>query len=114
MAVELSEMLSEPLPSAGSIVPPPGAENLLSTQVERPPFTIGSGVPKLQPVFVQSHDGPGVETALRVHGPPVQSADHRFVAPSGVGPSGTVDEPPPRLRPPHVRFLITVVPLVSL
>ncbi len=112
-AVESSAMLSEPLPSAGSMDPPDGAEKRFSTQVESPPFGIGRGVPKLQPGPVQSNAGPGVEVAPSVQVPPLQSAAQRLVAPSGVGPSGTLDAPPPRLSPPHVRSLMTVVPLVS-
>jgi hypothetical protein len=102
-------------PFVVSIEPPLGAANLLSTQVERPPFTIGSGVPKLQPVAVQSYVEPGAPSALKEHDvPALQSATQRFVEPSGVGPSGTVELAPPRLKPPHVRFLITVVPATSL
>ena len=114
-AVESSATLKSDSPVVVSIVPLLGAENLLSTHVERPPFTIGSDVPKLQPVAVQSYAGPGAPIALRLHDvPPLQSATQRFVDPSGVGPSGTVELPPPRLKPPHVRFFRTVVPPTSL
>src|SRR5687767_8390299 len=51
-AVELSDTWRVAAPVVRSIVPPAGAEKLFCTHVERPPFTIGSGVPKLQPVAV--------------------------------------------------------------
>src|SRR5262245_2181285 len=71
---------------------------------------IGSGVPKLHPVSVQS--GPAVLTGGVVEvGPlvqlePVQLSANRLVEPSGIGPSGTRSAPPPMLRPPQVRFLM--------
>lgn len=88
-------------PVARSSVPLAGAANVLRTQVERAPFTMGSGVPKLQPVDVQSQHSVGVVVAASVQTSPAQSARKRFDAPSGVGPSSTVPLPPPMLSPPH-------------
>jgi hypothetical protein len=76
-------------------------------------FGIGSGVPKLHPVSVQS--GSALSTAGVVEVGPIvqlevgQSTANRLVEPSGIGPSGTRPAPPPRLRPPQVRFLITAL-----
>jgi hypothetical protein len=73
---------------------------------------IGSGVPKLHPVVVQS--GPAVLTAgtllvgLMAQLEPVQLSANRLTEPAGVGPSLMTDPAPPMLSPPHVRFLITV------
>src|SRR5262245_32704149 len=71
---------------------------------------IGSGVPKLQPVLVQSGSGVftggTVDVGAIVQLEPVQLSANRLVEPSGIGPSGTRAAPPPRLRPPQVRFLM--------
>src|SRR5262245_18030004 len=72
----------------------------------------GSGVPKLQPVVVQS--GSALLTAGAVDvGPmlqlgPVQLSENRLCEPSGVGPSGMREAPAPMLSPPQVRLLMTV------
>src|SRR5688572_17094725 len=81
-------------------VPLAGAENELSTQVERPPFAIESGGPKLQPVSEQLLMLP-VWAAVRAEMlqlPAAQVAVKNVSAPAGVGLSGTV-APPPRLSP---------------
>src|SRR5215472_12852515 len=73
-------------------------------------FGTGSGVPKLQPTAVQS--GPATLTAGAVDvGPiaqagPQQLIENRLIDPSGVGPSGMMEPPPPMLRPPQVRLLM--------
>jgi hypothetical protein len=91
------------------MVPLAGAVQVFSTHVEVPPFGTGSGVPKLQPVFVQS--GPGVltggvaEVGPMVQFEPVHASEKRLIEPSGVGPSATKEPPPPMLSPPQVRFL---------
>jgi hypothetical protein len=96
-------------------VPLAGAFQVFSTQVVIPGivgFGIGSGVPKLQPVSVQS--GSAVLTAGAVDvGPmlqlePLQLSANRLCEPSGVGPSGMREAPAPMLSPPQVRFLMTV------
>jgi hypothetical protein len=112
--LELSDAFVELTPVDVSSVPLAGAANVLTTQVESWPFGIGSGGPKLQPVFVQSNVAPAVVVAPSVQVVPLQLAVKRLVAPSGVGPSGTVEAPPPMFRPPHVRLFSTVVPVVSL
>src|SRR4029450_6559105 len=40
---------------------------------------------------------------------PVQLSANRLIEPSGIGPSGTREAPPPMLRPPQVRFLMTAL-----
>src|SRR5262249_44781800 len=75
-------------------------------------FGIGSGVPKLQPVLVQSGSALLVAGAVDV-GPmlqlaPVQLSENRLCEPSGVGPSGMREAPAPMLSPPQVRLLMTV------
>jgi len=81
-------------------------------------FGIGSGVPKLHVVFVQS--GPPVLTGGAVEvGPSVQllvgqSAANRLVEPSGTAPSGMREAPPPMLRPPQLRFLMTALAAVRI
>src|SRR5688572_1537047 len=89
------------------IVPLAGAENELSTQVERPPFAIESGGPKLQPVSEQLLLLP-VWAAVRAvieQLPAAQVAVKNVSALAGVGPSGTVEPPPPMFRPPQVSEL---------
>src|SRR5262249_61470357 len=80
---------------------------------------IGSGVPKLHPVVVQSCavllSGGGVEVGpmlqtepeqLPSHAPPptAQVSANRLVEPSGVGSSGMREKLFPRFRPPQGRF----------
>src|SRR5262245_56571321 len=104
-------MLVAPLPVLS--VPLIGALHVLSTQA----LTVGmvglgsaSGVPKLQPVLLQS--GCAVLTAgtvlfaLTVQAGPTQLSADRMMEPSGTTPSGAVPPPPPMLRPPQVRFLM--------
>src|SRR5512144_77960 len=100
------------VPLLRSRVPVAGALQVFSTHVVMAGmlgFGIGSGVPKLQPVVVQS--GSAVLTAGAVlvgriaQLEPVQSSANRLVDPSGVGPSGTMEFPPPMFRPPQVRAL---------
>src|SRR5262249_10745986 len=113
IAFDDSVTLTSDSPVVRSSVPDAGCANVFWTQVERPPFTIGSAGPKPHPGAVQSCDGPATLVAPSVRAVAVQLAEKRLVAPSGVGPSGTVEFPPPRLSPPHVRFFSTVVPAVS-
>src|SRR5262245_21363415 len=97
------------------MVPLAGAVHVFITQVVWPPCGIGSGVPKLHPVSVQS--GPAVLTGgVTDVGPmlqlvPVQLSEKRLIEPSGVGPSATKEPPPPMLSPPQVRFFINPPPL---
>ena len=81
-------------------------------------FGIGSGVPKLHVVLVQS--GPAVLTGGAVEVGPIvqllvgQSTANRLVEPSGTAPSGMIEAPPPMLRPPQVRFLMTALVAVRI
>src|SRR5262245_13967713 len=118
-----SGMVSEVAPVPVLRVPlMPGATKVLSTHA----LTVGmvgfgscSGVPKLQPVLLQSGAGvapPGtggmVLFGLTVQAGPTQLRLDRMTAPSGTTPSGAVPPPPPMLRPPQVRFLMkTDVPV---
>src|SRR5215831_1763912 len=110
---EFSGTFVDDAPLARSSVPLAAALQVFSTQVVSvgsEGFGIGSGVPKLHPTSVQS--GPAVLTGGMVEvGPivqlePVQLSANWLVEPSGIGPSGTRSAPPPRLRPPQVRFLM--------
>ena len=67
MVREFSWKLSVAEPSLRSSVPLAGAENVFSTQTERPAFEIGSGVPKRQPVLEQSNPAPAVGNPPTVH-----------------------------------------------
>jgi hypothetical protein len=96
-----------------SSVPVTGDLNVFSTQLEFPPFGIGSGVPKRQPVVVQSKVAPGVGVAPTVHEGPLHESVKRFVAPSGVVLSGTVETPPPRESRPQRIVFKGVTPFVS-
>src|SRR4029453_5512939 len=100
-------------PVERSSVPLAGALQVFSTQVVRAgtaAFGISSGVPKLQPVLLQSGaagcGGGGVGNAPMVQVAPAQLSVNWLVAPSGVGPSWTIEPPPPTLRPPQGGFLI--------
>ena len=87
-------------------------ENVFVTHTERPALEIGSGVPKRQPMSVQSTPV-GVEPDVvtpRVHAEPAHESVKRFVAPDGVELSGTWEMPPPIERPPQRRFLSGTVP----
>src|SRR6185503_6272232 len=77
-------------------VPVTGSLNVLTTQVERPPFTTGNGVPNLHPVSLHSKPVPAVLVGPSVQAVPVQLIVKRLTPPSGVGPSGTVPSPLPR------------------
>jgi hypothetical protein len=104
---EESETLDDRSPVEVSSVPLAGAAKLLTTQVERPPFGIGSGGPKAQAVVVQSMPVGALALAPTVQLEPVQPLTmNRLVAPSGTGPSGTLDPPPPRSSAPQPRFFI--------
>ena len=94
-------------------MPLAGDANVFSTQVVREPFGIGSGVPKLQPVLLQSGSvllrAGAVLNALMLQAEPEQLRLKRLCEPSGVGPSGTSELPPPMSRPPQVRLFTTVL-----
>src|SRR5262249_47404570 len=108
---EASLTFGDDAPVLTSMVPLAGAVQVFITHELVPLFAIGSGVPKLQPTVVQS--GSAVLTAgTSVVGPivqvePAQLSENRLVEPSGVGPSATVEKPPPMFRPPQVRFFST-------
>jgi hypothetical protein len=105
-----SGTLSDNVPVPVFTLPPALLANELTTQVERPAFAIGSGGPKAQPEVVQSMPGPPPTLGDSEHALPEQPVTRkRFVAPSGIGPSGTVDPPPPRSSEPHARFLMTAL-----
>src|SRR5215468_1424166 len=109
------------------LIPPlAGAAQVFSAQVVSvgsEGFGIGSGVPKLQPVVVQSGSvllsagavevGPMLQSEPEQppsQAPPAaQLSANRLFEPSGVGPSATMEPPPPMLRPPQVRFLMRVL-----
>jgi hypothetical protein len=101
-------------PVERSSVPLAGALQVFSTQLVRAAtgFGISSGVPKLHPVVLQSGTaelgGGAVVNAPMVQSVPVQLSVTRLVAPSGVGASWKIEPPPPTLRPPQVRVLISV------
>jgi hypothetical protein len=103
------------------IVPVPGEAKVFSAQVVRLgllKFGTGSGVPKLHPVVVQSGNvvlsgggpatGPTLQTEpaqpLLQAPPAAQTSEKMLFEPSGVGPSATVEPPPPMFRPPQLRF----------
>jgi hypothetical protein len=105
------------------IVPVAGEAKVFSAQVVRLgllKFGTGSGVPKLHPVVVQSGNvvlsagGPATGPTLQTEPAQVlsqaplgeQVSENRLFEPSGVGPSATVEPPPPMFRPPQVRFLM--------
>ena len=86
-------------------------------------FGIGSGVPKLHPVLLQSgavllsggaaEVGPTLQSEpeqllLQAPPPAAQVSVNRLVEPSGVEDSPTRELPPPMSRPPQPRFLMTV------
>jgi hypothetical protein len=92
---ELRATLNEAAPVARSRLPLAGALKVFSTHVLLPEFGIGTGVPKLQPVSVQSGAallaGGIVEVAPTAQADPLQVSPYRLVEPSGVGPSGLVE-----------------------
>ena len=98
-------------PVAVLSVPLPLDAKLFTTHVERPPFTIGNGGPNAHPVTVQSMPSPPPGLAPSVQVSPTQPVTrNRLVAPSGIGPSGTVEPPPPRLSVPQPRLRIVTAP----
>src|SRR5262245_52201948 len=115
---ELSATVIDDVPLVRSSVPLAGALQVFSTQLVSVTIAglgIGSGVPKLHPVVVQSGavllTGGGIEVGPIVQLAPVQLSANRLVEPSGVGASGTTVPPPPMFRPPQVRFLMrTLLP----
>ena len=100
------------VPSVRFTVPVAGADQVFITQVvsvAADGFGISSGVPNRQPVAVQSKLGPAVKTGPSWQAPVVsQFRLNRLVDPSGVGPSGMIEPPPPMLSPPQVRVLRTL------
>jgi hypothetical protein len=98
---DVSAIEADVTPVEMSMVPLAGAENLFATHVDSAPFRMGSGGPKLQPVFVQSNPAPAAVVGPSLHEVPVHDSVKRFVEPSGVVDSGTVDWPPPMSSPPH-------------
>ena len=123
--MKMSEVSGTPADAAPVLmltVPLAGEDQVFSTQVEMPGlvgFGTGSGVPKLQPVLVQSGavllTGGAVEVGprlqmpvpaaqLSLQAPPAAHASaNRLLEPSGTIPSGTVERPPPMFRPPQWR-----------
>jgi hypothetical protein len=114
---EFSSITNDATPVVVSNVPVTGVANVFSTQLEFPPAVTGSGLPNRHPTFVQSKL-PGfvawlAAAPLTVQLDPVHDNAKRFADPAGVGPSGTVDAPPPSDSFPHSRFLIGNDPPVS-
>jgi len=103
--IDVSGIVTWLTPVERSSVPLAGAEKTFWTHVVVPPLGIGSGVPNTQPVFVHLKPGPSASVGPSVQVSPEHEVVKRLVAPSGVGPSATVDAPPPMSRPPQVRFL---------
>jgi len=104
---------SDIAPLEVSSVPPAFEEKVFTTHVDRPPFTIGSGGPKRHPATVQSTPSapPGLADSVQLL-PAQLLTTKRFVAPSGIGPSGTVEPPPPRFSEPQARLRIVPPPLI--
>lgn len=101
--MEVSGKLPSNEPVLLSSVPEAGDANVFRTQVEVPALEIGRYGPNAQPVLEQLLLLP-VCAAVRaetVHAEPVQVAVIWVSALSGVGPSATVDWPPPTFRPPQ-------------
>jgi hypothetical protein len=110
-------MFSVDAPVEVSSVPAAGWANVFSVHTDVPPFGTGSGVPKRQPVFEQSNEFDPVDTPVSV-GPtvqfgPVHANVKRVAEAGGVGPSATVDSPPPSERNPQRRFFRSIVPAAS-
>src|SRR5262245_53375112 len=110
---EASGTLIFETPDDVSSVPLPGPAHVFITHIEMAGtggFGMGRGVPKLHPVLVQSgaalFTGGVVLVALMVQEGPAQLSEKRLIEPSGIASSGAIELPAPRLRPPHVRFLI--------
>jgi hypothetical protein len=116
MVAELSWKFQVAAPLTRSSVPLGWTgENVFVTHTERPAFEIGSGVPNLQPMSVQSTPV-GVEPDVvdpSVQLDPAQDSVKRLVAPGGVELSGTCEMPPPIERPPQSRFFSGIVPARS-
>src|SRR5262245_52399233 len=100
------------VPSVRFTVPLADADQVFITQVVSVGawgFGISSGVPNRQPVAVQSKFEPAVKTGPSAQAPVASQLKlNRLVDPSGVGPSGTIEAPPPMLSPPQVRVFRTV------
>jgi hypothetical protein len=82
-------------PVVGISCPPPRCRNVLSTQVDSGPLTIGSGEPKKQPTSVQLRLEPvcaAVRAQRRSFAPPTLNC---VLLPGGVAPAGVVEAPPP-------------------
>src|SRR5262249_53698437 len=107
---EASGTPSESPPVLLSRVPLPASAKVLMTHVERFPFGIGSGGPKLHPTSVQSMPPPPPLVGARSQMLPVQGPTTQpLVAPSGMSPSGTDEAPPPRSSEPHAMLRSTVL-----
>jgi hypothetical protein len=90
-------------------------QKVFVTHTESPAFTIGSGVPNLQPAAVQSIPA-GVDpdaVVPRLQFGPTHDSVKRLTAPGGVALSGTPDRPPPIERLPQSRFFNGLVPPTS-
>jgi hypothetical protein len=105
--VELSGKLPLTTPVVLLSVPLAGEEKVFCTQVEVPALAIGRYGPKWQPVFEQLLMLPvcAAVRALIVHAAPAQVAVICVSAFAGVGPSATVDWPPPTLSPLQLSVL---------
>ena len=107
---EVSGKLPTNSPVATVSEPLAGAENVFCTQVDVPAFEIGRYGPKTQPVSEQCRLLP-VWAAVRPLTVSTGGLPARFIwvsAPAGVGPSATVEVPPPTLSPPQVSAFRTL------
>src|SRR5690606_39187050 len=92
-------------PVARSSVPLGSARNRSRVQNAGTP-TLGIGGPKAQPATVQSVRLPLSEYVMHMEPPslqasPSQCAAKRLIAPSGSGPVGSTERPPPTVSAPH-------------
>jgi hypothetical protein len=93
-------------------VPLAGDANVFCTQVDVTKLAIGRYGPKIQPVPEQFRLVPvcAAVRPLTVQVLPTHTVFIWVSAPAGVGPSATVEPPPPTFNPPYPR-LFRIVPL---
>ena len=107
--MEVSGKLPSNTPVVTSREPLAGDENVFWTQVEVPALAMGRNGPKTHPVTEQCRLLP-VSAAVRPLTDTIGGLPEMFIcvsAPPGVGPSATVEAPPPTFKPPQVSaFLV--------
>src|SRR5688500_12859402 len=92
------------------MLPQVPAAKTFTTQVDVPPFSIGSGVLEKVAASVASAPGPAVGVGQTVPAAAWQSARDGLGRPSGGGPSSALDVPPTRRGPPEARSIVVEVP----